>query len=414
MAEIAPASGDLVVGVVADHAGAVSPAFLREIVRSVPAGDSNGRCIFVVAFEESVASAVASLRRQTEDGDVLVPVTYALQPGDALDLPYHGQPGRARALRAILQTAQEHGARGCVVLDGQSASPGAWVRHAADAILADGVDYLAPVYQRHPFAGALIHGVVYPMFRALYGARLRYPVAVDLACSSAFAEAVLPEPVWNTAPGQLAIDGWLSATAVSNGFRVAQAPHGAWLGERTGVDLSTALAQVMGAFFTDMELRVSSWQRIRGSRALPLAGEPVLIPEPPEVDVSALASAFRLGLRELEEVWAAVLPPAAILQWRRLAAVDPIRVDDGLWARSVYDFAIGHRQRVMARDHLLRAFTPLYLGWLTSFVTETRQNPLSHAEARIEQLCLQFEAEKPYLISQWRWPERFGPAKLHR
>jgi hypothetical protein len=30
-------------------------------------------------------------------------------------------------------------------------------------------------------------------------------------------------------------------------------------------------------------------------------------------------------------------------------------------------------------------------------------------EDRLEQLCLQFEAEKPYLISRWRWPDRFNP-----
>ena len=30
-------------------------------------------------------------------------------------------------------------------------------------------------------------------------------------------------------------------------------------------------------------------------------------------------------------------------------------------------------------------------------------------EARIERLCENFETEKPYLISRWRWPERFRP-----
>ena len=30
-------------------------------------------------------------------------------------------------------------------------------------------------------------------------------------------------------------------------------------------------------------------------------------------------------------------------------------------------------------------------------------------EARVEQLCLRYETEKPYLISRWRWPDRFSP-----
>ena len=28
-------------------------------------------------------------------------------------------------------------------------------------------------------------------------------------------------------------------------------------------------------------------------------------------------------------------------------------------------------------------------------------------DARIDRLCTVFETQKPYLISRWRWPERF-------
>jgi hypothetical protein len=69
---------------------------------------------------------------------------------------------------------------------------------------------------------------------------------------------------------------------------------------------------------------------------------------------------------------------------------------------------------VIARDHLLRSLVPLYLAWLASFVREVRGAPPEEAERRLEQLCLAFEGEKPYLISQWRWPERFKPLKFRR
>ncbi len=83
--------------------------------------------------------------------------------------------------------------------------------------------------------------------------------------------------------------------------------------------------------------------------------------------------------------------------------------DDGLWARVVYDFALGHRQRVMDRGQLLRSLTPIYLGWLAGFVAECGGQGPEAVEARVERLCLAFEAEKPYLISRWRWPDRFNP-----
>jgi hypothetical protein len=63
----------------------------------------------------------------------------------------------------------------------------------------------------------------------------------------------------------------------------------------------------------------------------------------------------------------------------------------------------------MSRDHLLSAFVPLYQGWLAGFALELPEADPAAADQRIEQLCLRFEAEKPYLISRWRWPDRFSP-----
>jgi hypothetical protein len=31
------------------------------------------------------------------------------------------------------------------------------------------------------------------------------------------------------------------------------------------------------------------------------------------------------------------------------------------------------------------------------------------AEERIETLARAFESDKPYLVSRWRWPDRFNP-----
>jgi hypothetical protein len=117
---------------------------------------------------------------------------------------------------------------------------------------------------------------------------------------------------------------------------------------------------------------------------------------------------FRLGYRELREVWTWVLPPRTILELRRLteAPADRFRFDDRLWATIVYDFALGYSLRVLPRDHLRRSLAPLYSGWLASFVLQMRNADLASVQERVEQVCLGFESEKRYLISRWRWPER--------
>jgi hypothetical protein len=42
-------------------------------------------------------------------------------------------------------------------------------------------------------------------------------------------------------------------------------------------------------------------------------------------------------------------------------------------------------------------------------VNEVRALDDAGADERLERLCEAFEAEKPYLISRWRWPDRFTP-----
>lgn len=411
------APADVVVGFATCDPGAASAADVVHAVASAfDAQRAAVRWAVILSGTETEQDSVCRIRDAIAGSSTAIEVQYRHQPSDSLNLPYHGLAGRARALRVILAEARARQARGCVVLDPRGGLPAGGLDHLVQPLVSDAADLVAPAYSRHLFTGALVHGVIYPVFRALYGVQLRYPVFSDFALSAPLIDAVLPEPVWETESGQLGIDLWLAATAVTDGFRVAQASLGPRIEERAPLDLSSTFAQVVGFLFSDMERRAPVWQRIRGSRPLPSIGRPLPVPDQPDVDAPALAESFRLASRELQEVWAEVLPPLAILQWRRLALqpAESFHVDDALWARTLYDFAMGHRLRVIPRDALLRSMTPLYLGWLASFVLEVRHLPPAEAEVRLDQLCLAFENEKPYLISQWRWPERFRPVKLRR
>jgi hypothetical protein len=414
--DAAASATDVVVGLATRNHASTAGAVVREARASLESLPSSLRWRIIAADGGSTDGTLERMREAAGDTGALVEVQYTLQPSDALEVPYHGLAGRARALRAILSEARARQARACLVLDARSAASSAdWLR-AIDPLAAEELDFVAPVYRRHPTTAGLLHGLVSPVFRALYGVRLVSPLASEFGCSRRLIEAVLDDPVWDTDSGQRGIDLWLSAAAVTGGFHVGQANVGAPPGdERQDIDVATTVAQVVGALFTDMERRVQVWLRIRRSRAVPQIGE-WRAPVTPVLDAAPLVESFRLGYGALQDVWAEVLPPVAILQWRRLAAqpLDGFRVDEALWAQTIYDFAMGHRLRVIARDHLLRCLTPMYLAWLASFILQVRHTDVAEAEARIERLGLAFEAEKPYLISQWRWPERFRPVKLRR
>jgi hypothetical protein len=338
----------------------------------------------------------------------IIPADYSV-PAAFTTMPYHGHPGRAAALRAVLVAAQRLGATGCAVLDAAvTTMTPEWIDRLIEPVVNGGFDYVSPYFARRVNEGMITKAIVYPMVRALDGVRIRQPVAAEFGCSAAVLAHFLDQDFWDHEQADTGIDLWLALAAARGGFQICEASLGVRATSReTPADVRTALAQVVGALFADVEHRAEVWQRTRNSVPLPIVGR-VPDVESPLVEVDALIESFRLGYRELREIWTWVLPPRAIIDLRQLAdaPIERFRFDDRLWATILYDFALGYSLRVMPQDHLLGSLTPIYNGWMASFVAQLNGAPLPRVEERIEQVCLAFEAEKRYLISRWRWPER--------
>ena len=135
------------------------------------------------------------------------------------------------------------------------------------------------------------------------------------------------------------------------------------------------------------------------------------MPDPQPIDPQPILDSFLLGSKNLDEVWRLIVPPNSLLELRRLTRLpsEQFRMPDDLWASVVYDFALAYRLRTISRGHLLGALTPLYLGWVASYVREVSTLSNAAAEQRLEQLARAWEEKKPYLLSRWRWPDRFNP-----
>jgi hypothetical protein len=334
--------------------------------------------------------------------------------------PQIPRPGRelakAGAIRAVFLLARRLGARGCAVLDGAWLGAGPeWVGRLLTPVLERDIDFVAPYYLRPRFAGAIISSIVYPLTRALYGKRVRFPLAEDFACSPRLVERYLgQEKVWENDLIRSGPEVWLGTQALTGGFRLRQVLLGAKLPppEAAVEDLSQALSRVLGALFAEVERNQAIWQKVRGSEPVELEGQlPPPDPATVVIDVKRALDGFRLGQENLRDIWGLVLPPLTLLELKKLARQPDaaLRFPDALWARIVYDFALAYRVRTINRDHLLAAFAPLYLAWLGSFVSEAGEADGRKLESRIEQLCLRYEMEKPYLISRWRSPDRFNP-----
>lgn len=273
-----------------------------------------------------------------------------------------------------------------------------------------GFELAVPSYTQPRFGSLINSAIVAPLTRAVYGQRIPFPMAQDLCLSSRMVDELLrPE----SKTGRPRPPQWIPAQAVCLGFRLCSvelgwpAPTMAGSGE-----LSAVLSTVLGSLFQHVEQNASFWQRTRASQPLERFGDPARAEEEDAgFDAQRMIEGYRLAYRNLGEIWGLVLPPATMLELKRLtrAPAAEFRLADVVWARVVYDFLIAQRQRVMSREHLLRALTPIYLAWVASYANEVGPLPAGRAAHRLEQLGQAYEAQKPYLLARWRWPDRFNP-----
>lgn len=325
--------------------------------------------------------------------------------GERVAVPFHGVPGRGAALRATFTIAHRLRARALVLLeaDAVSATP-AWIERLARPLLESKADFITAAYARHRYEGTISRLVLAPLVRALYGRRLQHPFGGQQALSARLVEHLLIHPKWSWT-GTDVSDLWITGTAIADGFSVWEA----WLGphqvrSRTrAIDLPAMIAQTVGAAFTVMQRHEDLWLEVRGSEPIPAVGE--AIPpgvEPMAVDADRMQEAFRQGARDLTAIWELILAPDTLAEVLVLEDGGGLRFPDDLWARVVYDFALGHHYSVVHRDHLLRSLTPLYLGRTAAFVLATRNAGVAATQAYLEAVAVAFERQKPYLVEHWR------------
>jgi len=343
----------------------------------------------------------------------LIQVRYPVYPVHKLTAPLAGVPGRGEALDAVFAVSRKLGAKVCTVLDADLKSVNAdWVERLTTPVLNNGIDIVAPFYLRHKFDGMINAGIVYPFTRALYGKRVRQALGADLAFSARLMDFYANHERPDGA--QPAIDPWSVVPAICGGFEPGQTFLGPRVVDNREVtpDLSVTLRLVLGGLFDQMESTVAFWQKVRGSEPVPWFGPPLEVnDEPAQVNVKRMRDSFKLGLHDLQEIWAKVLPPATFFELRKMSRMpeESFCFPDEVWARTVYDFALGYHVRAIGRDHLLQAMTPLYLGWVASFVNDLQAANQAEVEDRLERLATQFDVQKRYLISRWRSPDKFNP-----
>ena len=320
---------------------------------------------------------------------------------------YANQPSRGAAFRAILAAADLLRARACAIISPEVSNfTAAWVKSLLQPTYRENFDFVAPLYSRHKNDGLLARNLLYPMGRAVFGRRIRELNSTELGFSGRLASHCLNLDVWREDTVRTSPEAWLAITAISSGFRSCQSFLGPKVHSLTssGTDIVTAVRQTVGTLFWCLESQQTFWMARNGSESVPTFGpEHELTSEPVRVNRKRMFDLFLSGAAELSDVLKTILAAETHAELQRIATEDDrkFRYKDALWARTLCEFAASYHHAAIDRDHLIQALVPLYRGRIYSFLQEHHDSSPEDIEADSENLCLEFERQKPYLVERW-------------
>jgi hypothetical protein len=332
---------------------------------------------------------------------------YALRSLPSISTTYGSSPSNETALRTILAAAELLRPKACAVMSPESASiEPDWLSKLLRPIYREDFDLVTPTYNRHKFEGLLISNLVYPMTRALYGLRIREPYSLEFGFSGKLGSQFLGQNVWTNGADGAGVELRFTLAAITGSFRICQS----FLGvrdhvERRSADLVPALRQTVGTLFSGMATDFPFWSAVSGSQPVSTDGvEQEILLEALRVNRKRLRDMFSTGVAELESVFQTILSPETLMDLQRIAGLgeEEFRFSAELWVKTIYEFAASYQKAVISRDHIIQALAPLFRGRAFTFLVENRNTSADEVEKNIEDLCLEFERLKPYLLQLWK------------
>lgn len=331
---------------------------------------------------------------------------YTLRTLHAISTQYARTPDPALALRTIIAAADLLRARSCVMISPVATTiDPEWLQRIAHPVLRDGFDLISPIYQRQKSEGVLLHNLLYPTTRAVYGHSVREPYASEFAISSRLATDFLNHETSTNSAATLGGEVTLTVMALTGKYRVGQAflgtkPHM----DRSPTDLVEVMRRTVGSLFSSMDSEFQSWSKITGSESVPTMGAPAeIMLEPARINRKRLFQMFATGVTELAPIYRTILSAATLseIQSSANSQLGDFHYPAEMWAKTVYEFASSYHKTVINRDHIIQALVPLYRGRMLAFLLENRDASGQDIDSSVESLCNEFERMKPYLLEKW-------------
>ncbi len=318
--------------------------------------------------------------------------------------------GKGHNVRNFLEKARELSPKALVLVeaDAKNISP-VWIRNLAEPVL-KGAGFVCPLYVRHKYEATLTGTTIYPLLRCLYGRRMRQPHVGECGFSAKLLDTYLDPSLWSASTESFGIDIWLTNIALASKVPMVQAFMGAPKVHRVrdpNAHLRIMFHEVLSTIFDLMKVYHDFWVQVKWSKPSALFGtdlHEVEMPLPVDINVNRLYERFIEGFDRYYPTWERAFGQMVVpkLQEIRSIGLQHFSFPAQTWATILFDAAAAYsRMSGPEREELLDALLPLYLGRVLSYVKRTERMSLQQAEEHIENDCMIFEENKPYIIKVW-------------
>ncbi len=211
------------------------------------------------------------------------------------------------------------------------------------------------------------------------------------------------------------IDIWMANIALASRLPIAQAIMGAPKLHRVRgrfADLPALFAEAVSTIFDLVQVYENYWLQVKWSKPTALFGtdlQEVETPLPVEVNPERLHEKFIEDFDKYFMLWEHVYGPitARKLQEIRSIGFQHFSFPTQTWMTILFDSAVAYRAMSLSeKKDLVDGLLPLYVGKVLSYIKKTWRMSLQQAEEYIENECMTFEENKPYIIKMWTKGER--------
>jgi len=330
----------------------------------------------------------------------------------------HGIRGKGNNILNLFNFAIQVHADVVIIVDADLKSiTKEWIEYLGRPV-ADGYDYVTPLYSRHQFDGTITNHICYPVMFGMLSMDIRQPIGGEFAFSPKLIKHLLKQS-WTESTKQYGIDIFMSLNAVLGGFKICQSGLGTKIHKASAPKLGIMFEQVIDTLLTVLVQNKGAWMtRNSGDFVVPDTFGLKELAEPQELDINILDlkekarmeySKYQTDIKEL-------LEPYAFSRIHEMFQVEVFDLTILLWTQVFYSLV--YRYDISKsngdRKKIINSLKPLYFARSLSFNYHTWKYNVKYSELEIRKSALGFASQKYYLWGLYSQGNHLKPGKTKK